>query len=89
MPPPSVPLPPAAEANPPIDYTDVGDPNVSLFAKAPHPEILGYRGRPGGGGDEIYWDPTKPHCVPSDHRPSNLFRSREAAEAAAAAVTDC
>ena len=45
--------------------------------------IPGYRGVPNG---EAWWDPQKPPCVPSDHRPAHLFNSREAAEAAGAAA---
>ena len=53
-------------------------------------DIPGYRGTPGGfdlpGDDDVrYWDPQRPPCVPSDHRPARLFNSLEAAEAAGAA----
>ena len=44
--------------------------------------IPGYRGTPGGSEEERYWNPERPPCVPSDHRPVHLFNSREAAEAA-------
>lgn len=75
--------------DPPVDYAqqylDAGDFTHAFFATALHPDIPGYRGRPGGGGgdpDERFWNPEKPPCVPSDHRPTHLFTSREAAEAA-------
>ena len=61
---------------------------AAFFATERHPEIPGYRGRPGASGirdgdiEEIYWNPAAPPCVPSDHRPGELFHSREAAEAA-------
>ena len=48
--------------------------------------IPGYRGLPGCSAEERFWDPAKPPCVPSDHRPAHLFNSREAAEAAGAAA---
>ncbi len=44
--------------------------------------IPGYRGTPLCDEDERFWNPRKPPCVPSDHRPAHLFNSREAAEAA-------
>ena len=69
-----------------VDYTGAGDLSVPFFAKGRHPEIPGYRGRPGGDDDERYWNPRMPPCVPSDHQPANLFNSREAAEAAGAAA---
>ena len=69
-----------------VDYTGAGDLSVPFFAKGRHPEIPGYRGRRGGDDDERYWNPRMPPCVPSDHRPANLFNSREAAEAAGAAA---
>ena len=87
LPPPSVPLPPpppAADASR-VDYSDAGDTSVAFWARGRHPEIPGFRGRPGGSEDEIYLSPWKPPCVPSDHRPAHLFNSREAAEAAGAA----
>ena len=43
--------------------------------------IPGYRGTLRGDPDERFWNPKKPPCVPSDHRPLHLFNSREAAEA--------
>ena len=43
--------------------------------------IPGYRGLPGGDAEERFWNPEKPPCVPSDHRPAHLSNSREAAEA--------
>jgi hypothetical protein len=89
LPPPSLPLqlqPAAVSPQVQVDFSDAGDCSVAFFSEKRHPEIPGFRGRPGGGGDEIYWDPARPPCVPSDHRPANLFNSREAAEAAAAAA---
>ena len=71
----------------PIDFLDAGDVTVAFFANSRHPEIQGYRGRPGASNDERFWDPAKPPCVPSDERPQHLFVSREAAEAAGAANT--
>ena len=47
--------------------------------------IPGYRGTPGGDEEERFWNPEKPPCVPSDHRPAHLFSSEEAARAAGAA----
>ena len=86
LPPPSVPLQePAADVSSQVDFIDAGNPSVAFFAARRHPEIPGYRGRPGGDEVERYWDPAKPPCVPSDHRPASLFNSREAAEAAGAA----
>ena len=85
MPPPSTPLPPAAESNPQIDYSGVGDCSVPFWATARHPEIPGYRGRAGGDDEERYWNPAEPPCVPSDHRPTYLFKSNLAAKAACAA----
>ena len=82
LPPPSVPL---AESTPQVDYAEAGDTSVGFWATARHPEIPGYRGRPGGDQAERYWNPAKPPCVPSDHRPAHLFNSREAAEASGAA----
>ena len=73
---------------PRVDYTGAGDTSKPFWAAARHPEIKGYRGRPGGGGgdpDERYWNPRKPPCVPSDDRPEHLFNTRVAAEAASAA----
>ena len=75
----------AAEPNPPVDYIDAGDTSVPLFARSRHPEIPGYRGRGGCEEAERFWNPARPPCVPSDHRPAHLFNSREAAEAAGAA----
>ena len=86
LPPPSVPLPSTTESTPEqVDYTDAGDSTVAFWATARHPEIPGYRGRPGGDEAERFWNPERPPCVPSDHRPANLFNSREAAEASGAA----
>ena len=85
MPPPSTPLPPAAESSPQVDYIDAGDRSVAFWANKRHPEIAGYRGRPGGDEDERYWNPARPPCVPSDHRPGHLFAS--SSEAARAAMT--
>ena len=48
--------------------------------------IPGYRGLPGGDPEERFWNPEKPPCVPSDHRPLHLFNSWEAAEAAGKAA---
>ena len=84
MPPPSTPI--AAEPKPQVDYVDAGDRSVPFFATERHPEIEGYRGRRGGDEEERFWNPAMPPCVPSDHRPANLFNSREAAEAAGAAA---
>ena len=84
MPPPSTPS--AAEPKPQVDFTGVGDRSVPFFATERHPEIPGYRGRPGGDDEERFWNPAMPPCVPSDHRPARLFNSREAAEAAGAAA---
>ena len=73
---------------PALDYLDAGDHTQAFWAKSRHPEIPGYRGRPGGSDDErYYWHPRRPPCVPSDERPQLLFLlfSREAAEAAGAA----
>ena len=84
MPPPSLPAPCAAESK--VDYSRAGDCSVPFFATERHPEIPGYRGRPGGDDVERYWNPALPPCVPSDHRPALLFNSREAAEAAGAAA---
>ena len=92
LPPPTVPLPPpsaplpAAASQPLVDYIDAGDTSVPFFAAVRHPEIPGYRGRPGGDEAERFWNPAKPPCVPSDHRPAQLFNSREAAEAIGAAA---
>ena len=83
LPPPSVPLP---AAEPRVDYADAGDQSYPFWATERHPEIPGYRGRPGGSDDERYWNPAKPPCVPSDHRPGHLFNSRQAAEAAGLAA---
>ena len=47
--------------------------------------IPGYRGCPGGDEAGRFWNPEKPPCVPSDHRPTHIFTSREAAEAAGSA----
>ena len=58
---------------------------MAFWATKRHPEIPGYRGRPGGDEAERFWNPAAPPCVPSDHRPTCLFSSRLAAEAAAAA----
>lgn len=77
--------PVAAEPKPQVDFTGVGDLSVPFFANRRHPEIAGYRGRPGGDDEERFWNPTMPPCVPSDRRPARLFNSREAAEAAGAA----
>ena len=85
MPPPSTPLQLADATVECVDYIDAGDCSEAFWATERHPEIQGYRGRPGGDEDERYWNPTRPPCVPSDHRPANLFNSREAAEAAGAA----
>ena len=83
--PPSILLLPTAGARPQVDYIDAGNQSVAFFATARHPEIPGYRGRPGRDEAERYWNPEMPPCVPSDHRPAHLFNSREAAEAAGAA----
>ena len=90
------PLPPpitTITTDPPVDffqkYLDAGDFTYAFFSPKLHPEIPGYRGRPGGAGgdpDERFWNPAKPPCVPSDHRPAHLFNSREAAEAAGMAA---
>ena len=80
-----MPLLPAAESSPQVDYIDAGDRSVAFWHPARHPEILGYRGRPGGNEVERYWNPAKPPCVPSDLRPQHLFTALVAAEAAAAA----
>ena len=85
MPPPSTPLQFVAEV-PQVDYVGAGDLSVPFFATERHPEISGYRGRPGGDDEERFWNPAMPPCVPSDHRPANLFKSREAAAAAGAAA---
>ena len=71
---------------PQVDYVGAGDLSVPFFATERHPEIPGYRGRPGGDDEERFWNPAMPPCVPSDHRPANLFKSREAAAAAGAAA---
>ena len=91
-PPPSVPIA-TVTTDPPVDYAqkylDAGDFTHAFFAAELHPEIPGYRGRPGGAGGEPdgrFWNPAKPPCVPSDHRPAHLFNSREAAEAAGMAA---
>ena len=87
MPPPSTPLPPAAESSPQVDYIDAGDCGECFFATARHPEIPGYRGRPGIDEAERFWNPQKPPCVPSDHRPAHLHRhSSLAAKAATCAA---
>ena len=57
-----------------------------FWSKERHPNIRGFRGRPGGDPDERYWSPWKPPCVPSDERPAHLFLTRVAAEAASAAA---
>jgi hypothetical protein len=44
--------------------------------------IPAYRGLPGGDPVERFWDPEKPPCVPSDHRPQHLLNSEDAAKAA-------
>ena len=72
-------------AAPRVDYSEAGDTSVALWAAARHPEIRGYRGRPGEKGD-CYWNPRKPPCVPSDDRPQHLFLTRVAAEAVSAAA---
>ena len=69
-----------------MDYVDAGDTRYGLWATERHPDIPGYRGRPGGDEEERYWNPERPPCVPSDHRPANLFTSKEAAETAGAAA---
>ena len=59
---------------------------MAFWATARHPEIQGYRGRPGADEAERFWNPAKPPCVPSDHRPAHLHRhSSLAAKAAACA----
>ena len=82
--PPSMPLPTAE--SPRVDYIDAGDHGVAFWATTRHPEIPGYRGRPGGDGEEErYWNPAQPPCVPY-HRSAHLFaNSSEAARAAMAA----
>ena len=60
--------------------------SIEFWLSERHPEIAGYRGRPGGDEDEAFWNPEKPPCVPSDPRPSHLFGTRVAAEAACAAA---
>jgi len=72
-------------AAPSFDYSQAGETSAALFAIERHPEIKGYRGRPGGDLESRFWNPQKPPCVPSDDRPQHLFCSREAAEAAGAA----
>ena len=62
MPPPSTPLPPAE--SPRVDYSDAGDPSVAFWANKRHPEIPGYRGRPGGDEEERYWNPVEPGTAP-------------------------
>ena len=93
LPPPSVPVAAAVTTDPPVDYAqkylNAGDFTYAFFATGLHPEIPGYRGRPGGAGgdpDERFWNPAKPPCVPSDHRPAHLFNSRQASEAAGLAA---
>ena len=83
MPPPSTPLPPAAESSPQVDYVDAGDCSVAFFATERHPEIPGYRGRPGADEAERFWNPQKPPCVSSDHRPAHLHRHSSLAAKAA------
>ena len=78
-----MPLQPTAPT-PAIDYADAGDQSKAFWAIARHPDIAGYRGRPGGDDEERYWNPEKPPCVPSDHRPARLFNSEEAARPRAA-----
>ena len=87
LPPPSVPVPTADAGAAPginqkIDYFDAGDCSHEFWATERHPEIAGYRGRAGASDEERFWNPAAPPCVPSDHRPTHLFNSREAAEAA-------
>ena len=87
MPPPSLPVPiPAVESSPPIDYSSAGDLSQEFHSTERHPEIPGYRGRAMADVEEIYWNPAKAPCVPSDHRPEELFNSQQAAEAAGAAA---
>ena len=85
VPPPSVPLQLATESTPPVDYLDIHLACVRTANGVSHPYIPGYRGAPADGEAELRWNPEKPPCVPSDHRPAHLFASREAAEAAGAA----
>lgn len=89
--PPSVLLPaPATEFThlPAIDYYEdyvAAGGTGPYWSEDVHPDIPGYRGLPGGDEAERFWNPAKPPCVPSDHRPVHLFNSREAAEAIGAA----
>ena len=77
------PLPPA-ESIPSIEHIDAGDQSKAFWANERHPEIRGYRGRPGAADEERYWNPANPPLVPSDPRPGHLFGS--SLEAARAAV---
>ena len=92
-PPPSQPLPPPST---PIELTDDRTEYLHPVGywcfDGPKPthrwrdeSIPGYRGCPGGDDAGRFWNPEKPPCVPSDHRPTHLFTSREAAEAAGVA----
>ena len=90
-PPPSVLLPaPATESThlPAIDYYEdyvAAGGTGPYWSKDVHTDIPGYRGLPGEDVAERFWNPAKPPCVPSDHRPMHLFHSCEAAEAIGAA----
>jgi hypothetical protein len=89
-PPPSLPLPPPSlpmpEADDRVKYLHPDGCRVDGKWVWSDNSIPGYRGCPGmeccsdGGG--CFWNPEKPPCIPSDHRPDHLFRSPKAAEAA-------
>ena len=76
MPPPSTPS--AAEPKPQVDFTGVGDRSVPFFATERHPEIPGYRGRPGGDDEERFWNPAMPPhaCRPTTGLRASLTRVR-------------
>ena len=84
-PPPSLPLPPPSlpipEADDHVEYLHPNGCWVDGKYVWSDNSVPGYRGCPDDDGSR-FWNPEKPPCIPSDHRPDHLFRSREAAEAA-------
>ena len=96
LPPPPPPPPPPMEP-PPLPPPTVPLDRAAVRTVYEHPsgrwydgkpvwdtDIPNYRG-PAPHDDANYWDPRKPPCVPSDHRPAHLISSKLAAEAVCAA----